>query len=197
METFISLMLFLLPLGQILPTDTSTAVEMNTLVGAYGVHFGMDQQKVVQTIKDQYKLKPDRKVSREDYIILEFGKIPRKLIHQLRVFIHSKNGVFAIEEEIKLRWNLQQTDLDNLENHQKRLDRILSQLRSQFGNEVFLEDVDLRSRFKKDDFVTATWSFAENHWIHVIYEPQDWELFPEINKIIIIYRDSNRDPRDH
>ena len=197
MGSLVTFMLLLLPIGQMFPHDIPDTVKGNTLSGAYGVHFGMSQDDVLQTMRDQYNLEPDRKFSTDNYIILEFEKVPGSRIHRLRIFIHPQNGVFVIEEEIKIRWDLQQADRDNLEHHQKRLNGVLKRLRRQYGEEVFLEETDLDSRFAKDDFVTTTWSFAKNRWIHVIYEPQDWELYPELNKIIVIYRDSDRDPRDH
>lgn len=173
-----------------------TAVDTGHLDGAYGLRFGMAQEEVIQTLMDRYRLKPSEKLSRNDHVVLEFGRLPRREVSRLRVFVHPEKGVFWIEEEILLRWDLQRGDQDNLEYHERRLERVLNRLRQEYGVETILEETHLGGPYSTNNFATATWSFADSRWIHVIYEPQDWELYPEMFKIVVIYRDSNLDPRE-
>ena len=75
------------------------------------------------------------------------------------------------------------------------MESVLSRLRSNYGEEDLLEETVLNNQESKFRHVTASWKFADKKWIHVIYEPQDWTLYPELIKIIIIYRSSILDPR--
>jgi len=196
MKYIVSLLIVSLSVGQALFPNFSTVLSANTLTGAHGINFGMSQEQVIQIMQDKHQLAPEQTLLWDNYIILRFRNFPGSHFFRLRLSIHPQQGVFSIEEEIRIRWDLQKPDRDNLNRHQERVNRVLNRLRGNYGNEVFLEPVDLNSRFKKTDFVTATWFFEKNRWIHVIYEPQDWELFPELNKIFVIYRDSNRDSQD-
>ncbi|MEE9166799.1 MAG: hypothetical protein V3U24_04970 [Candidatus Neomarinimicrobiota bacterium] len=195
METLLFVLLLFPPSWQTVESGTLTTETAQLLVGAYGIHFGTAQEDVIQSLSDEHDVQSVQKISREVYTVLEFPDFPLSGISKLRVFVHPEEGVFWIEEEIGLRWDLQRRDQDNLEYHQRRLEEILGRLSREYGNEVVHEDTNLGGRFEKNDFVRATWTFPENRWIHVIYEPQDWELFPERNKILVIYRDSSRDPR--
>ena len=171
--------------------------EFDTLSGTEGVSFGMSQKEVIQSIIDGRHFKPGKRLGRPEYTVLEFNRREKRSypLDGIRVFVHPEDGVFWIEEEIDLRWNLQRPARDNREDHQMQLTRVLGKLRNRYGREELYEETDPGSRFAKDDFVTATWSFPDHRWVHVIYEPQDWGIHPEMNKILVIYRDSGRDPR--
>lgn len=193
MKHRVSLWIIFLSVGFLFFPDFSTLQAADTLAGAHGINFGMSQEQVIQIMQDRYHLAPDHTLSRDNYALLRFKNFPGS---RLRLFIHPQQGVFSIEEEIPIRWDLQKPDRDNLDRHQRRVNTVLNRLRGKYGNEVFLEPADLSDRFIEADFVMATWFFEQNRWIHVIYEPQDWHLFPELNRIVVIYRDSNRDPRE-
>lgn len=170
-------------------------IQSSSLDGAHGIAFGMAQEQVIEIMGTRYKLKPAEGFLRDEFDVLVFKKVPQSSVDGLRVFINPRSGVFWIEEEVLLRWNLQKDDQDNLENHTRSLHRVLGQLKRRYGKEALSERTDITSRFLKNDFVKATWLFKENRWIHVIYEPQDWEITPEINKVIVIYHDPSLDPR--
>ena len=139
-------------------------------------------------------------VQRKDYQILSVKSVnisDGRCIDQLRIFSGKKRGVFAIEEEIFLKWDHQQPDNENMEAHRTSLEEILNRLRNKYGPENLQEKTEIGVRYRKTNFVSSSWKFANNRWIHVMYEPQDWELFPEMVKIVIIYRDAGLDPRSN
>ena len=120
-------------------------------------------------------------VQRKDYQILSVKSVninDGRRIDQLRIFSGKERGVFAIEEEIFLKWDHQQPDNDNMEAHRTSLEEILNRLRDRYGPENFQEETEIGIRFRETNFVSSSWKFANNRWIHVMYEPQDWELFP-------------------
>ena len=128
---------------------------------------------------------------RDDYQILstKFGGGEREnQVNQLRVFVSPKKGLFAVEEEIYLRWDHQQKESENLESHRRALDTALIRLRKKYGREALLEETPIGERHGRFQHVSATWQFAEGSWIHLIYEPQDWALYPELVKIVVVYR---------
>ena len=114
---------------------------------------------------------------------------------QIRAFVSREKGLFAVEEEIILKWNHQLEEGGNLESHRRAMDTILTRLREKYGREVLLEETPFGERYSRFQHVTATWQFAEKGWIHLIYEPQDWALYPELVKIVVIYRSESIDPR--
>jgi hypothetical protein len=136
---------------------------------------------------------------RDDYQILstKFGGGEREnQVNQLRVFVSPKKGLFAVEEEIYLRWDHQQKESENLESHRRALDTALIRLRKKYGREALLEETPIGERHGRFQHVSATWQFAEGSWIHLIYEPQDWALYPELVKIVVVYRSAKLDPRE-
>ena len=139
-------------------------------------------------------------IQRKDYQILSVKSVninDGRRIDQLRIFFGKERGVFAIEEEIFLKWDHQQPDNDNMKAHRTSLEEILNRLRDRYGPENFQEKTEIGVRYRNTNFVSSSWKFANNRWIHVMYEPQDWELFPEMVKIVIIYRDAGLDPRQN
>ena len=163
------------------------------LWGTNEINFGMNHKDVIALFPD---LKP-LIIKRDDISILEFKDVPRKKgrIDKLRIFFSNLDRVFWIEEQFYLKWDLQKENITNLENHQREFKRIMVQLRNKYGQENLTEQTEFDKRNRKYDFVTAVWQSENNHWIHVIFEPQDWTVYPELNKIIVIYRDSELDPR--
>ncbi len=163
------------------------------LRGSGKIDFGMNSKDVIASYPD---LKPQVE-KRDNLTILEFQEVPRKkrLIDKLRIFFVNSEGVFWIEEQFFLKWDLQKENITNLENHQRVFQKIMGQLRKKYGQENLAEPAEFDQRVVEYDFVTAVWQFENNRWIHVIFEPQDWTVYPEINKIIVIYRDSELDPR--
>ena len=164
----------------------------------YSLKFGMNQKEVsaaVATMSDSIAID----VKRKDYQILSVKSVNindgRNIIDQLRIFSGKERGVFAIEEELFFKWDHQQPDNDNMEAHRTSLEEILNRLRDRYGSENLQEETEIGVRYRKTNFVSSSWKFANNRWIHVMYEPQDWELFPEMVKIVIIYRDADLDPR--
>ena len=164
----------------------------------YSLKFGMNQKEVsaaVATMSDSTSIDVERK----DYQILSVKSVNindgRNIIDQLRIFSGKERGVFAIEEEIFFKWDHQQPDNDNMEAHRTSLEEILNRLRDRYGPENLQEETEIGVRYRKTNFVSSSWKFANNRWIHVMYEPQDWELFPEMVKIVIVYRDADLDPR--
>ena len=164
----------------------------------YSLKFGMNQKEVsaaVATMSDSIAID----VKRKDYQILSVKSVNindgRNIIDQLRIFSGKERGVFAIEEEIFFKWDHQQPDNDNMEAHRTSLEEILNRLRDRYGPENLQEETEIGVRYRKTNFVSSSWKFANNRWIHVMYEPQDWELFPEMVKIVIVYRDADLDPR--
>lgn len=171
--------------------------EERTLDGVHGVRFGMELTEVVESIAREYGVRPSRRIEEATGTRLEYDnlKTPRGRVARLRLLVHPVRGLFWVDEEHILRWNLQLPDRDNLESHGRALAALLGDLRSRYGPERFRGKPELSQRFRPDDFVTASWRFPGDRWIHVIYEPQDWSLFPEVNTLVVIYRDSSRDPR--
>lgn len=169
----------------------------HSLTGVHGIEFGMNKQQIVQRMNDRFKDLSTVEITRENYIIMEFQGVKSEKVRSvdLRFFLVPENGLFQIDEVYILRWDLQRPDRDNLEIHRRVLDQLLVRLRKEHGKEALLEETDLASRFRQEDFVTATWSFPDDRWIHVIYEPQDWSVFPEMNKILVSYRHASADPR--
>ena len=164
----------------------------------YSLKFGMNQKEVsaaVATMSDSIAID----VKRKNYQILSVKSVNindgRNIIDQLRIFSGKERGVFAIEEELFFKWDHQQPDNDNMEAHRTSLEEILNRLRDRYGSENLQEETEIGVRYRKTNFVSSSWKFANNRWIHVMYEPQDWELFPEMVKIVIVYRDADLDPR--
>lgn len=184
--------LSLLFLGGILWTSDSDQ-NSKQLDGAHNITFGMSRKEAVASFPDFKPIIEKRK----NLTILEYREVPSNIgrADKLRIFLTAPDGVFWIEEQYYLKWDLQKEDIVNLENHQRELRRVLGRLRKKFGRETLSEPAELDARFREYDFVTATWQIADKRWIHVIFEPQDWGIYPELNKIVIIYRDSERDQR--
>ena len=182
----------------ILLTTTLHSQGQRSLEEIYSLKFGMNQKEVsaaVATMSDSIAIDVERK----DYQILSVKSVNindgRNIIDQLRIFSGKERGVFAIEEEIFFKWDHQQPDNDNMEAHRTSLEEILNRLRDRYGPENLQEETEIGVRYRKTNFVSSSWKFANNRWIHVMYEPQDWELFPEMVKIVIVYRDADLDPR--
>jgi len=136
---------------------------------------------------------------RDRYQILTM-KIPKvKKVDQpsqIRAFLCREKGLFAVEEEIFLKWNHQLEKTENLESHRHTMESILTRLREKYGREALLEETLFGKRYDKFQHITATWQFTNKRWIHLIYEAQDWVLYPELVKIVLIYRNENIDPRE-
>ena len=184
----------------ILLTTTLHSQGQRSLEEIYSLKFGMNRNEVaalVATMSDSTAID----VERTDYQILSVKSVNfndgRNIIDQLRIFSGKERGVFAIEEEIFLKWDHQQPDNDNMEAHRTSLEVILNRLRDRYGPENLQEKTEIGVRYRKTNFVSSSWKFANNRWVHVMYEPQDWELFPEMVKIVIIYRDAGLDPRSN
>ena len=182
----------------ILLTTTLHLQGQRSLEEIYSLKFGMNRNEVaasVATMSDSTAID----VERTDYQILSVKSVNfndgRNIIDQLRIFSERERGVFAIEEEIFFKWDHQQPDNDNMEAHRTSLEEILNRLRDRYGPENLQEETEIGVRYRKTNFVSSSWKFANNRWIHVMYEPQDWELFPEMVKIVIVYRDADLDPR--
>jgi len=182
----------------ILLTTTLHSQGQRSLEEIYSLKFGMNRNEVaasVATMSDSTAIDVERK----DYQILSVKSVNindgRNIIDQLRIFSGKERGVFAIEEEIFFKWDHQQPDNDNMEAHRTSLEEILNRLRDRYGPENLQEETEIGVRYRKTNFVSSSWKFANNRWIHVMYEPQDWELFPEMVKIVIVYRDADLDPR--
>lgn len=166
---------------------------IDQLDGVHGITFGMNQEEIMAVLSD---FKPTLSTM-DSIVIIEYRKIlgKKERVDKLRIFLAPRKGVFWIEEQYYLKWDLQKEDIYNLENHRRKLQRITGLLRSKFGKEDLTEPTDLKAKYREYDFASATWQFPENHWVHLIFEPQDWSIYPELNKILVIYRDSIRDPR--
>ena len=183
----------------ILLTTTLHLQGQRSLEEIYSLKFGMNRNEVaaaVASMSDSTAID----VQRKDYQILSVKSVnisDGRRIDQLRIFSGKERGVFAIEEEIFLKWDHQQPDNDNMEAHRTSLKEILNRLRDRYGPENLQEKTEIGLRYRKTNFVSSSWKFANNHWVHVMYEPQDWELFPEMVKIVIIYRDAGLDPRSN
>ena len=182
----------------ILLTTTLHSQGQRSLEEIYSLKFGMNRNEVaasVATMSDSTAID----VERTDYQILSVKSVNfndgRNIIDQLRIFSGKERGVFAIEDEIFFKWDHQQPDNDNMEAHRTSLEEILNRLRDRYGPENLQEETEIGVRYRKTNFVSSSWKFANNRWIHVMYEPQDWELFPEMMKIVIVYRDGDLDPR--
>ena len=184
----------------ILLTTTLHLQGQRSLEEIYSLKFGMNRNEVaaaVASMSDSTAID----VERTDYQILSVKSVNfndgRNIIDQLRIFSGKERGVFAIEEEIFFKWDHQQPDNDNMEAHRTSLEEILNRLRDRYGPENLQEETEIGVRYRKTNFVSSSWKFANNRWVHVMYEPQDWELFPEMVKIVIIYRDAGLDPRSN
>ena len=182
----------------ILLTTTLHSQGQRSLEEIYSLKFGMNRDEVaaaVAIMSDSTTIDVERK----DYQILSVKSVNindgRNIIDQLKIFSEKERGVFAIEEEIFFKWDHQQPDNDNMEAHRTSLEEILNRLRGRYGPENLQEETEIGVRYRKTNFVSSSWKFANNRWIHVMYEPQDWELFPEMVKIVIVYRDADLDPR--
>ncbi len=168
--------------------------ELRKLESIHSLKFGMKKSEIISQIK---KL-TDSKIStteRNLHSVLSISMEDNSNFNQLRTFLSKDGGLFAIEEEIFIRWNHQIEDGENLLANKNAMESVLSRLRSNYGEEDLLEETVLNNQESKFRHVTASWKFADKKWIHVIYEPQDWTLYPELIKIIIIYRSSILDPR--
>ena len=168
--------------------------ELRKLESIHSLKFGMKKSEIISQIK---KL-TDSKIStteRNLHSVLSISMEDNSNFNQLRTFLSKDGGLFAIEEEIFIRWNHQIEDRENLLANKNAMESVLSRLRSNYGEEDLLEETVLNNRESKFRHATASWKFADKRWIHVIYEPQDWTLYPELIKIIIIYRSSILDPR--
>lgn len=168
--------------------------ELRKLEPIHSLKFGMKKSEVISQIK---KL-TDSKISTTDrnlHSVLSISLKDNSNFNQLRAFLSKDGGLFAIEEEIFIRWNHQIDDEKNILANKNAMESVMSRLRSNYGEEDLLEETVLNNRESEFRHVTASWKFANKKWVHVIYEPQDWTLYPELIKIIIIYRSSNLDPR--
>ncbi|MCH8011256.1 MAG: hypothetical protein IIA61_04795 [Candidatus Marinimicrobia bacterium] len=165
----------------------------------WGISFGSSEEEVIKTFQTDHNEIPNRMYQQNGYRILEYRNWGKKMcsFDKLRIMIHPSEGVFSVEEEIYLIWNLQKKDEENKERHLKEFNLIIKRLRKLYGREVFLEKPIISRAEKFSDFVSASWFFKDQRWIHLMYEPQDWNVFPELMKIVIIYRDSNRDKRQN
>lgn len=183
--------------GSIFPQQEDNSNSTHSLIEVHGVEFGMNEQQVVERMNNRFKDPPVNEIMSKNYTVIEFRGVKSEKIqsNKLRFFLAPERGVFQIDEVYVLRWDLQRPDRDNLEDHRQRLNQLLRKLRKEYGREALLETTDLESRFRQEDFVTASWTFADNRWVHLIYEPQDWSIFREMNKIIVSYRDASTDPR--
>ena len=168
--------------------------ELRKLEPIHSLKFGMKKSEVISQIK---KL-TDSKIStteRNLHSVLSISLKDNSNFNQLRAFLSKDGGLFAIEEEIFIRWNHQIDDEKNIIANKNSMESVMSRLRSNYGEEDLLEETVLNNRESEFRHVTASLKFANKKWVHVIYEPQDWTLYPELIKIIIIYRSSNLDPR--
>ncbi|MBH31068.1 MAG: hypothetical protein CMG71_03645 [Candidatus Marinimicrobia bacterium] len=157
----------------------------------------MDRPEV-QTVMDAFIDSAIAVTERDNYQILtmkitEVKREDRPI--QIRAFLSWEKGLFAVEEEIFLKWNHQLEEGENLESHKLTMDTVLAHLRDKYGREALLEETPFGKRYGRFQHVTATWQFADKRWIHLIYEPQDWALYPELVKIVVIYRSESIDPR--
>ncbi len=183
----------------ILLTTTLYSQGQRSLEEIYSLKFGMDRNEVAASVAPMSDSTAIY-VQRKDYQILSVKSVninDGRRIDQLRIFSGKERGVFAIEEEIFLKWDHQQPDNDNMKAHRTSLEEILNRLKDRYGPENFQEKTEIGVRYRNTNFVSSSWKFANNRWIHVMYEPQDWELFPEMVKIVIIYRDAGLDPRQN
>ena len=183
----------------ILLTTTLYSQGQRSLEEIFSLKFGMDRNEVaaaVASMSDSIAID----IQRKDYQILSVKSVninDGRRIDQLRIFFGKERGVFAIEEEIFLKWDHQQPDNDNMKAHRTSLEEILNRLKDRYGPENFQEKTEIGVRYRNTNFVSSSWKFANNRWIHLMYEPQDWELFPEMVKIVVIYRDAGLDPRQN
>ena len=181
----------------ILLTATQHSQGLRSLEEIYSLKFGMNRDEVVaagESMSDSAVTEVERK----GYLIFSTrnAKVDKnRNTDQLRLFIGNESGLFAVEEEIFLRWDHQRPDSENMEAHRISLEEILNRLKNKYGPQNLLEETEIGVRYRKTNFVSSSWKFANNRWVHVMYEPQDWELFPEMMKIVIIYRDAGLDTR--
>ena len=185
-------LLFLLLCVSILFPDNKQDLEV-----IWVVSFGSTEEEVIKTLQTDHNEIPNRMYQQNGYRILEYRNWGKKMgsFDKLRIMIHPSEGVFSVEEEIYLIWDLQKQDEENKEKHLKEFNLIIKRLRKLYGREVFLEEPNISRAEKFSDFVSASWFLKDQRWIHLMYEPQDWNIFPELMKIVIIYRNSNRDKR--
>ncbi|MCH8068490.1 MAG: hypothetical protein IID16_04335 [Candidatus Marinimicrobia bacterium] len=189
--TYLLFLLLCPPAGGLFP-DNKQDLEV-----IWGISFGSTEEEVIKTLQTDHNEIPNRMYQQNGYRILEYRNWGKKMgsFDKLRIMIHPSEGVFSVEEEIYLIWDLQKQDEENKERHLKEFNLIIKRLRKLYGREVFLEEPNISRAEKFSDFVSASWFLKDQRWIHLMYEPQDWNIFPELMKIVIIYRDSNRDKR--
>ena len=164
----------------------------------HALQFGMDSPEL-QTVMDAAGDSAVTVTERDRYQILLVKILREKRTDrpsQIRAFVSREKGLFAVEEEIFLKWDHQQEEKNNLESHRRAMDAVLTRLREKHGRESLLEDTPFGKQYIRFQHVTATWRFTDNGWIHLIYEPQDWALYPELVKIVVIYRSESFDPRE-
>ena len=181
----------------ILLTATQHSQGLRSLEEIYSLKFGMNRDEVVAVVESMSD-SAVTEVERKGYLIFSTrnAKVDKnRNTDQLRLFIGNESGLFAVEEEIFLRWDHQRPDSENMEAHRISLEEILNRLKNKYGPQNLLEETEIGVRYRKTNFVSSSWKFANNRWVHVMYEPQDWELFPEMMKIVIIYRDAGLDTR--
>ena len=181
----------------ILLTTTLHSQGQRSLEEIYSLKFGMNRDEVVAAVESMSD-SAVTEVERKGYLIFSTrnAKVDKnRNTDQLRLFIGNESGLFAVEEEIFLRWDHQRPDSENMEAHRISLEEILNRLKNKYGPQNLLEETEIGVRYRKTNFVSSSWKFANNRWVHVMYEPQDWELFPEMMKIVIIYRDAGLDTR--
>jgi len=181
----------------ILLTATQHSQGLRSLEEIYSLKFGMNRDEVVAAVESMSD-SAVTEVERKGYLIFSTrnAKVDKnRNTDQLRLFIGNESGLFAVEEEIFLRWDHQRPDSENMEAHRISLEEILNRLKNKYGPQNLLEETEIGVRYRKTNFVSSSWKFANNRWVHVMYEPQDWELFPEMMKIVIIYRDAGLDTR--
>lgn len=168
--------------------------ELRKLETVHSLKFGMKESEVISQIK---KL-TDNDIStteRNLYSVLRISLKDNSNFNQLRAFLSQTRGLFAIEQELFIYWNHQ---IDNQENHEALKDTIgsvMNRLQKKHGKEDLFEDIIFGNRKSEFRHVSASWRFADDKWIHLIYEPQDWSLYPELMKIVVVYRNSSLDPR--
>ena len=181
----------------ILLTATQHSQGLRSLEEIYSLKFGMNRDEVAAAVESMSD-SAVTEVERKGYLIFSTrnAKVDKnRHTDQLRLFIGNESGLFAVEEEIFLRWDHQRPDSENMEAHRISLEEILNRLKNKYGPQNLLEETEIGVRYRKTNFVSSSWKFANNRWVHVMYEPQDWELFPEMMKIVIIYRDAGLDTR--
>ncbi len=168
--------------------------DLQKLEPIHSLKFGMKESEVISQIKKLTKTAIST-TERDSYKILKISLKENPNFNELRVFLSKDKGLFAIEEQIFFKWDHQIDDEKNLTENKNIMESVINLLRSKYGKENLLEETILDNRESNFRYVTASWKFANKEWAHVIYEPQDWTLYPEKIKIIILFRNSILDPR--